>query len=208
MPALSEVTEQPVRRTVWWIKRDFRVSDNHCLFLATQTSKEVIPFFCWEPSVLDGEDYGVFHLQAQWQALRGLSASLEKRGSGVIERMGEVVDELETLFLSHPFERLRSYQETGNDLTFRRDRAVRAWCKERGVEWVESIGTSVVRGLSAEQKRQVARKGPRGRLAVLPIPRNLCAPKECTSFRLRGNGQIYSVIFPSFRVVFPLPYRW
>lgn len=177
MSALKEVTEQLVRRTVWWIKRDFRVSDNHCLFLATQTSNEVIPFFCWEPSVLNGEDCGVFHLQAQWQALRGLSASLEKRGSGMIERVGEVVDELETLFLSHPFERLRSYQETGNDLTFRRDRAVRAWCRQRGVEWVESIGTSVVRGLSAEQKRQVPRKGSRGRLAVLPIPRNLCAPQ-------------------------------
>jgi deoxyribodipyrimidine photo-lyase len=198
MSALKEVTEQPVRRTVWWIKRDFRVSDNHCLFLATQTSNEVIPFFCWEPSVLNGEDYGVFHLQAQWQALRGLSASLEKRGSGAIERVGEVVDELETLFLTHPFERLRSYQETGNDLTFRRDRAVRAWCRQRGVEWVESIGTSVVRGLSAEQKRQVAKKGPRGRLAVLPIPKNLGVPKEFTYFSSPREWSDLLRYFPKF----------
>src|SRR6056300_1460792 len=95
---------QSVERSVWWIKRDFRVSDNHCLFLATQSSNEVIPFFCWEPSVLAGEDYGLFHLQAQWQALHGLSASLQKRGSGLVERVGEVVAELDSLYRKYPFQ--------------------------------------------------------------------------------------------------------
>ena len=49
-----------VERTVWWVKRDFRVTDNHCLYLATQSSDEVIPFFCWEPSMLEADDFGSF----------------------------------------------------------------------------------------------------------------------------------------------------
>ena len=93
-------------RTVWWIKRDIRISDNHCLFLATQSSDEVIPFFCWEPSVLNANDYGSFHLQAQWQALKGLFASLHNRGSGIVEGKGEVVAELNTLYKTHPFSAL------------------------------------------------------------------------------------------------------
>ena len=142
----------------------------------------MIPFFCWEPSVIESADYGRFHLQAQWQALRGLSASLRKRGSGLVERVGEVVEELEALFRAHPFACLRSYQETGNDLTFRRDLAVRAWCTRRGVKWIEPVGSTVVRGMSAEQKRKVLSKGPRGRMEVLPVPDDLCPPKKLSIF--------------------------
>ena len=181
MQANQEVIS-PKGRTVWWIKRDFRVTDNHCLYSSTQTSSEVIPFFCWEPSVIESADYGRFHLQAQWQALRGLSASLRKRGSGLVERVGEVVEELEALFRAHPFACLRSYQETGNDLTFRRDLAVRAWCTRRGVKWIEPVGSTVVRGMSAEQKRKVLSKGPRGRMEVLPVPDDLCPPKKVSIF--------------------------
>jgi len=36
----------------------------------------------------------------------------------------------------------------------------------------------VVRGMSAEQKRKTLGQGPRGRLAVLSVPENLCPPKE------------------------------
>ena len=180
MPPLEGIKESVVKRTLWWIKRDFRISDNHCLYLAAESSEEVIPFFCWEPSVIEADDYGTFHLQAQWQGLRGLSASLQKRGSGLVERFGEVIDELGALFQKYPFQCIRSYQETGNDITFRRDRAVHAWCKSKGVEWIESVGSTVVRGLSAEQKRGLSGRGPRGRLAVVPIPGNLCPPKEKT----------------------------
>ena len=178
MSALHEVKQSFVQRTLWWIKRDFRITDNHCLFLGTQSSEEFIPFFCWEPSVLNGDDYGEFHLQAQWQGLHGLSASLRKRGSGLVERVGEVVEQLHALFQRYPFQRIRSYQETGNDLTFRRDRAVRKWCQEHGVEWIESVGSTVVRGMSAEQKHKTLGRGPRGRLAVLTVPENLCPPKD------------------------------
>ena len=143
---------------------------------------EVIPFFCWEPSVLSAEDYGVFHLQAQWQALHGLSASLQKRGSGLVERVGEVVDELNTLFHKSPFQCIRSYQETGNDITFRRDRAVRAWCREHGVEWIESVGSTVVRGMSAEEKRGALAKGPRADLRSCPFLKTFARPRQKICF--------------------------
>jgi deoxyribodipyrimidine photo-lyase len=198
MPPIKGLSDSTPKRTVWWIKRDFRVSDNHCLYLAAKSSEEVIPFFCWEPSVLNAEDYGVFHLQAQWQALHGLSASLQKRGSGLVERVGEVVDELNTLFHKSPFQYIRSYQETGNDITFRRDRAVRAWCREHGVEWIESVGSTVVRGMSAEDKRGALAKGPRGRLAVLPIPENLCPPRAKNMFSKPFDWEDLIAHFPKF----------
>jgi len=198
MSPVEELNNSITVRTVWWIKRDLRITDNHCLFLASQSSKEVIPFFCWEPSVLSGEDYGLFHLQAQWQALRGLEASLRKRGSGLVERVGEVVDELDALYRKHPFQCLRSYQETGNGITFFRDRAVRTWCREHGVDWVESVGSTVVRGMTAERKREVLAQGPRGRLAVLPIPDNLCLPADPSLFACPMEWKDLLDHFPQF----------
>ena len=198
MSSNKGVIHSPVQRTVWWIKRDFRVSDNHCLCLASQSSAEVIPFFCWEPSVISAEDYGCFHLQAQWQALQGLSASLQKRGSGLVERRGEVVDELNHLYRKYPFQCLRSYQQTGNDITFRRDRAVRSWCVAHGVEWIESVGSTVVRGMSAEQKRKTRSQGKRGRIPVVPIPDNLCPPKDKSLFSVPLNWKDLITSFPMF----------
>ena len=89
---------------------------------------------------------------------------------------------MEALFRTYPFSFLRSYQETGNDLTFRRDLAVRAWCVRRGVRWIESVGSTVVRGMSAEQKRKVLSKGPRGRMEVLPVADHLCPPRDASIF--------------------------
>ena len=63
-------------KAVWWIKRDFRIYDNQCLWEASAKADLVLPFFCWEKKVLEEGDYSTFHLQAQWDALHGLLGSL------------------------------------------------------------------------------------------------------------------------------------
>ena len=51
-----------------------------------------------------------------------------------------------------------------------------------GVKWVESVGSTVVRGMSSQGKRKVLPKGPRGRMDVLPVPDCLCPPRQKTVF--------------------------
>ena len=70
MPKSIQVQVRPMN-SVWWVKRDFRVSDNECLFRAMLNGGGVTPFFCWEPKIVDSGDYSIFHFQAQWQALSG-----------------------------------------------------------------------------------------------------------------------------------------
>ena len=83
--------------SVWWVKRDFRVSDNECLSRAMLNGGEVTPFFCWEPKIVDSGDYSIFHFQAQWQALEGLTEELNQRGSNIWVACGEVTNELDNL---------------------------------------------------------------------------------------------------------------
>jgi deoxyribodipyrimidine photo-lyase len=131
---------------VWWVKRDARLADNACLAEADRLGLDVLPLFCVEPSVLAADDTSDMHTHAQWQAVTGLRAALRTQHTDIIVAHGEVVDKLAKLHARVPFTRLLSHEEVGNDLTFRRDRAVAAWCRERGVEYREFPQSSVRRG--------------------------------------------------------------
>ena len=109
---------------VWWIKRDFRIFDNECIHSALKDCGEVLPFFCWESKIINGGDYSKFHLQAQWQALEKLRSNVENRGGFLRVVSGDIVNEMEVLFQEYSFTHLYSHMETGNLITYERDREV------------------------------------------------------------------------------------
>jgi deoxyribodipyrimidine photo-lyase len=131
---------------VWWVKRDARLADNACLEAAHQRQLDVLPFFCFEPSLMAAEDSSDMHVHAQWQAVAGLRTTLRERGLEILIAHGEVVAKLAKLYAAIPFSHLMSHEEIGNDLTFRRDRAVAQWCREHGVKYEEYPQSSVRRG--------------------------------------------------------------
>ena len=76
---ISEREEKKVKG-IWWIKRDFRISDNQCLVTGLDECEELLPFFCWENGILSHHDYSSYHLQAQWQALNEMRKILRDSG--------------------------------------------------------------------------------------------------------------------------------
>jgi deoxyribodipyrimidine photo-lyase len=131
---------------IWWIKRDARLGDNACLEEAHQRGWEVLPFFCFEPTILAADDTSDMHVHAQGQAIDGLRTSLRQLGAEIVIAHGEIVEKLAKLRAAVPFSALFSHEEVGNDLTFRRDRDVAAWCKGHGIEYREFPQSSVRRG--------------------------------------------------------------
>lgn len=77
------------------------------------------------------------HLRFINECLKELEGELQARGGRLVTRVGEVPEVFDRLLGEVPFERVWSHEETGNRLTFNRDRAVARWCKTRGVEWRE-----------------------------------------------------------------------
>jgi len=102
--------------------------------------------FCFEPSVLQAPDSSSFHVRFQEDCLRELQAELSRLGGGVYVFHREVVELLEALHERLGALRLISHQETGNLLTYARDKAVARWCKTREVRWDELPSQGVVRG--------------------------------------------------------------
>ena len=152
------------------MKRDFRITDNECLFEAVQHAEAVLPFFCWEHDVLNEGDYSSFHLQAQWEGLTGVCQSLRNRGIESRVVSGDIVDQLDLVFKLFPFDVLYSHQETGNLVTFQRDQNVQKWCRKQDVKWVEMNPSSVMRGGDADRRRLKLRQADYRKQEPLPIP--------------------------------------
>lgn len=131
---------------IWWVKRDARLADNACLVAAERLGIEVLPFFCIEPSIVASEDSSEMHIEAQYQAIRGLRTSLRGLQADIVIAHGEVVEKLDKLHRMIAFTHLFSHEEIGNQITFMRDRDVSTWCRGRGVEYREFPQSSVRRG--------------------------------------------------------------
>ena len=165
-------------KAVWWIKRDFRVTDNTCLINALAECGEVVPFFCWERSIIKAGDFSDFHLQAQFQALGGLTESISKRGGYTRIVFGEIIEQFEKLFRIYPFTHLYSHQETGNLISYRRDVEVGKWCEQHGITWEESAQNSVLRGGDANRRRSVATHSNFRETPPLPSPDRIDCPSN------------------------------
>ena len=130
---------------VWWIKRDARFADNPALTAALAAHRFVLPVFAFEPSVIAATDYSVMHHHAQWQAVTYLRQRLRKMLADVYVGHSEIVEVLASLHTLVAFTHIYSHEEIGNGITFARDRAVAAWCKEHGIAYLEFPQSSVRR---------------------------------------------------------------
>ena len=131
---------------VVWFKRDLRVHD-HAALAAAVRHGPVLALHVLEPSLLGSELFDAAHGVFIDQSLAALDAALVQRGNRLLRCHAEVVPVLEALHQATGFNRLWSHEETGQRLTWDRDRAVAAWCRARGVHWTELPQNGVVRRL-------------------------------------------------------------
>ena len=138
---------------IYWLKRDFRLTDNPALTAALAGHGTVVPVFILEPSALNAPETSALHVHAQTDAFNGLYHEIGRAGGALAFAHAEVTDCLERLYERRPFNELVSHLETGNNRTFDRDRAVAVWCKAKGVSWTEYRQTGVFRGPLDRDKR-------------------------------------------------------
>ncbi len=136
---------------VVWFKRDLRVADHAALAGAAEAARNggggVLGIYFVEPAVTGAEDYAGRHWATTREAPLDLRAELARRGVTLAVRTGEATGLLERLRAKFGRMHLWSHEETGNAVTYARDRAVKRWARERGVPWTEFWPAGVVRRL-------------------------------------------------------------
>lgn len=130
-----------------WFKRDLRV-DDHAPLAAAAERGPVLPVYVVEPELWRQPDAALRHQQFIAESLTDLDRALRSRGQGLIVRVGDVLEVFESLYQQFSFTAIHAHEETGNGWTLARDRAVRAWAHERGIEMIETPQFGVTRRLS------------------------------------------------------------
>jgi deoxyribodipyrimidine photo-lyase len=132
--------------SVVWFKRDLRVVDHAALHAAVLRGP-ILCLYIIEPSVWAQPDAALQHYQFLLESLRDLDADLRCLGGQLHVVAGEFVALLARLLIANPFEAVYAHEETGNDITYKRDLAVGQWCKSNKVEFREFRQFGVVRKL-------------------------------------------------------------
>jgi deoxyribodipyrimidine photo-lyase len=131
-----------------WFKRDLRLHD-HAPLAAAARAGPVLGVYCFEPALYAAPDADAQHLAFVSDCVTELRERLRRRGGELLLRTGDAVEQLDQLVTSLPVSALWAHEETGNALTYARDRRVRAWARARGLPFRELPAGGVVRRLAS-----------------------------------------------------------
>lgn len=130
-----------------WLKRDLRLQDHLPLNLVEQEPLPYLIIYNFEPIMMSYPDTNLRHLQFQYQSIIQLNKKLKTFEKEVIVSQAEIVSIFEEINKQYQIKNLFSYQESGIQLTYQRDKKVTAYCKSEGIEWVECQRDGVIRGI-------------------------------------------------------------
>ena len=130
-----------------WFKRDLRLFD-HAPLVEAVARGQIVPVYVIEPEVMDAPDFDALHWGFIRESLEGLQRSLRLLGVELQLVQGHAVEVLESLRERFAFTHIWAHEETGNAITYDRDRAVAAWARQRGVVLRELPQNGVVRRLT------------------------------------------------------------
>ena len=131
---------------VVWFKRDLRVFDHVPLFEASRHSA-VLPLYVYEPELIRAPDCATQHVAFINECLEDLDQALAGRGTSLLILHGEITSVLQRVHEQFGHFTLYSHEETGNAISFARDRRVADWCRTQGLRWKEYPSNGVVRRL-------------------------------------------------------------
>ncbi|MBN2390380.1 MAG: deoxyribodipyrimidine photo-lyase [Anaerolineae bacterium] len=132
--------------TIWWIRRDLRLSDNQALHAALAHSHYVLPVFVLDPALWNSDYAGDKRRAFLLSGLQTLDADLRARGSYLIVRHGRPDEELA---------RLR--QETGAETVFA-EADVSPYARHRDSRVAAKVPLHLVGGLTVHPPEAVCKR--------------------------------------------------
>ena len=129
-----------------WMKRDLRSQDHAPLLKAQKSGLPFLVIYLFEPSLIATPEVSLRHLQFVYHSIEDINKN--NRHDLFVHRFyGEAVDVLNSLTEEFKIAHIFSYQESGTQVTWDRDKAVSKLCDRLNIEWVQSPKDGVLRGL-------------------------------------------------------------
>jgi len=131
-----------------WHKRDLRLRDNEPLRQAEKDGLDYLAIYIFEPSMMAYPDTSLRHLQFVYHSLEEMNANLKQYDRSVMIFHGETERIFSYLHKTYTLKKVFSYQESGINLTWERDKAIAKYFKQNRIEWMECQRDGIQRGIN------------------------------------------------------------
>jgi len=132
---------------VVWFKRDLRLQDHAPLHLALQKRQSVLLLYIFEPILLKDSHYSERHFRFIKESLEELQKQLEAYHTQILIVEGNAEAVFKTIHQQLTIKSVFSHQETGLQITFKRDKSLKILFKSLSIQWKEFVNNGVIRGL-------------------------------------------------------------
>ncbi len=130
-----------------WIKRDLRLQDHEPLLKAENTGVPYIIIYLFEPKLLVHPDTSTRHLQFAYHSLLAMNETLDPFQRKVEIFYAEAITVFTYLVEYFKIEKVFSFQESGTQVTWQRDKQIAKFCRENNIAWQESQRDGIIRGI-------------------------------------------------------------
>lgn len=130
-----------------WLKRDLR-SQDHAPLLKAEC--EDIPYhiiYLFEPSSINYPDTSIRHLKFVYHSLLVINKKLAPFNRRVEVFYAEAQMVFESMQKKFDIRSIFSYQESGTQQTWNRDKLIKSFCKTHQIDWQESQRDGILRGI-------------------------------------------------------------
>ncbi|MGB3606255.1 MAG: FAD-binding domain-containing protein [Psychroserpens sp.] len=132
---------------VFWFKRDLRLVDNEALMAAANAKLPLLMIYILEPSLMADEHYSFRHYRFILESIKDLNITLLNFNTQIKLVSNEVIDFFEELKKEYIIKNVYSTEETGLNITFKRDIEFKKYCDSNHILWHEHRNGGVLRGL-------------------------------------------------------------
>lgn len=130
-----------------WLKRDLRTQDHAPLQAAEQNGLPYLILYLFEPSLLAHPDTSLRHLQFQYHSLQQVNQTLQAYQKQVTLCYAEAAKVFDALNQYFDIRTVFSYQESGIDLSYTRDKQLKQYFKKHGISWQQFQRDGILRGI-------------------------------------------------------------
>ena len=130
---------------IFWFKKDLRINDNQGF---TQACKDgsVLPLFIIEPQIWKNKTHSYRQYCFLVECLKELDKDLQELGQGLVIKVGSATDVFNKIIKQMQIKKIFSTQETGNDITYKRDIKLKNLFCKKEIPWIEFQNNGVLRG--------------------------------------------------------------
>ena len=131
---------------LYWFKRDLRLLDNVPLQKSLDDKYPTLLFYLFEPILKKEKHYSKRHWTFVKESLADLNNNLKKYNTMVHVYELDAIIFFRKILDKYNINKVYSHQETGIDITFKRDLEVKKFCKKNKIQWIEEVRNGVFRG--------------------------------------------------------------